>query len=68
MAGDPHRGSKVWEEVRQIAKPGENRGKTILRTNGPAERYCTNLKTVRKHILVEATGVELITMLTTRKY
>jgi hypothetical protein len=36
------------------------------------EGYCTNLKCVRKHlimneILVEAAGVELISVLTTRK-
>jgi hypothetical protein len=56
LAGDPHSGSKVWEEDRQIGKPGENRGKTILRTIGPAERYCTNLKTVRKQLIINYIG------------
>ena len=30
MPGDPHSGSKVWEETdREIGKPGKNRGKVV---------------------------------------
>lgn len=32
MPGDPHSGSKVWKAPdREIGKPGENRGKAIVR-------------------------------------
>jgi hypothetical protein len=50
----------------------KNREKNLAEKPPLAERYCTKLKCARKQLiikelLVEATGVELITMLTARK-
>jgi hypothetical protein len=50
----------------------KNREKNLAEKPPLAERYCTKLKCARKQLiikelLVEAAGVELITMLTARK-